>query len=89
MADPLSGFNLDETFSTILEGMKSRGDFDTVDWGKTGSYDKSIETVRQCLQFFYDELQTVEQFDEVVSIEEKFLTTITDLENNDLPIPMK
>lgn len=89
MADPLAGFNLDETFDRILEGMKTRWDFDKVEWGKTGSFEKSMETVKKALGFFFAEPEVVNQYDEIVSIEEKFLTTVTDLENNELPIPMK
>lgn len=89
MADPLSGFDLEAAFNRILEGMKTRGDFDNIDWGKTGSFDGSMKTVRQCLDFFFAEPEVVNQYDEILSIEEKFLTTITDLENNELPIPMK
>lgn len=60
-----------------------------MDWGKTGSFEKSMETVKKALGFFFAEPEVVNQYDEIVSIEEKFLTTVTDLENNELPIPMK
>lgn len=69
--------------------MVANGDFENINYGKTGSFEKSLDVVRSCLDSFFTEIDKVSEFDEVLSVEEKFLTTITDLENNPLPIPMK
>ena len=57
-----------------------------IDFGKTGSLDKSLKTIRDALVFYFDERPKIEK---VVSVEERFLTDFEDMENNPLPIPLK
>lgn len=57
-----------------------------VDWGKTGSFDKSAKTVWQAVQFYRDALPA---YKEVVAVEKEFLSDFEDLDGNKMPVPLK
>jgi hypothetical protein len=59
-----------------------------IDWGKTGSVEKSQGTIRGALDSYFNELPDIKP-DEIVSVEERYLTDFEDLNNDSMPIPIK
>lgn len=57
-----------------------------IDWGKTGSIEKSVQTVEQGVNFYMKELPN---YPTILGTEMKFLTDFEDLEGNTMPIPLK
>lgn len=57
----------------------------TVNWGKTGSFDKSAKCVANALSFFFEEVEMPENCE----CEVRMTSTLVDHEGVDLPIPFK
>lgn len=81
-------FSVDQAFESRLQQFEIDKQFDNVNWGVTGSKEKSIETVKKALGFYFEELPnyTTEQ---IVAIEARFLSDFEDLDNQPMPIPLK
>lgn len=61
-------------------------DVKRTEWGKTGSLEKSKQTIGCALESYMAELPTI---DHVVSVEERLLSDFEDLSNDPMPIPLK
>lgn len=70
----------------IIEELFTEEACNKIDWGKTGSQDKSETTIRTALESYRNELPVIEN---VVSVEERYLTEFEDLANVTMPIPIK
>lgn len=81
-------FLVDQAFESRLQQFEIDKQFENVNWGVTGSKEKSIETTKKALGFYFAEMPkyTPEQ---VIWIEARFLSDFEDLENNPMPIPLK
>lgn len=73
-----------------IEYIKKDDEKGLIDWGSTGSLEKSLDIVKNSLEFYYQALAAGDvPFTEVVDVECKFLTDFEDLEGNPMPIPLK
>ena len=81
-------FNLKETTDLIIEELLNADTIAKIDWGKTGSVDKSMTTIRTALDSYFNELPAFER-DDIVSVEERYLTDFEDLDGDPMPIPIK
>ena len=79
-------FKLESVVDNLIEELFNPEAVKKITWGKTGSLDKSISTIRTALESYFNELPKI---DHVVSVEERFLTDFEDLENNPMPIAIK
>lgn len=59
-----------------------------IDWGKTGSLPKSLETVEKALDFYFAEVNKI-AYTKVLDVETKFLTDFEDLDGKPMPIALK
>lgn len=75
----------------IIKRFDSEWQFDKVDYWKTWSKEKSIKTIEQLVEFYFEEIDKFYDLKNtrVLSIEEKITTEIQDLEWNPLPIMLK
>lgn len=79
-------FDWEAAADELIEELFSPDEVKKIDFGKTGSLDKSLTTIRTALGFYFADLPRIEH---VVSVEERFLSDFEDLENNPMPIPLK
>lgn len=63
-------------------------DQDKIDFGKTGSFEKSRDTILQAVEFYRNNLPPYMDH-EIIAVEEKMVTDFEDLEGNPMPIPLK
>lgn len=63
--------------------------FDKVRWWKTWSLEKSVSVIDKLVQFYFEEIDKMTWFDEIVEIEQNFIERIYDLDDNVLPVPFK
>lgn len=61
---------------------------DEIDFGKTGSMDKSKDTILQAIAFYKNELPEYWRH-EIIAVEQKMLSDFEDLEGNPMPVPIK
>lgn len=57
-----------------------------VDWGKTGSFEKSSKTVYQAIQFYRENLP---KYKDIVTVEKKYVSDFEDLDDKPMPIALK
>lgn len=81
-------FDVENAMQSRIQQFEIDGVFDQIDFWKDWSKEKSIETVRKALEFYFAELPEYTT-DQIYSIEEKFLSDFEDLEGNPMPIPLK
>lgn len=81
-----ASFDWKSLMEEIIEELFNADTISKIDWGKTGSVDKSQGTIRTALESYFNELPVIEQ---IVSVEERYLTDFEDLNNNPMPIPIK
>lgn len=79
-------FDWDETTELALQSFNQRDIAGTIDWGKTGSFDKSAQSVMQAVQFYRDGLP---DYKEIVAVEKKFVSDFENLEGKTMPIALK
>ena len=79
-------FDWDATTELALNSFSLRDTAGAIDWGKTGSYEKSASSVRQAVQFYRDALP---DYKEVVAVEKKFVSDFENLEGKTMPIALK
>jgi RecB family exonuclease len=73
----------------IEEGIQTINEQDIdgkIEWGKTGSFEKSAKVVYQAAHFYKDALP---DYKEIVNVEKKFVTDFEDLDNNPMPVALK
>lgn len=83
-----SDFNVDAAFEARLQQFEIDKQFDEVNWWSTGSKEKSLQTVKNALQFYFAKLPKYST-EQIFAIEERFLSDFEDLEGNSMPIPLK
>lgn len=81
-------FDLKSQTDLIIEELFNAETISKIDWGKTGSVDKSMGTIRGALEMYFDELPVISDED-IVSVEERYLTDFEDLDGDSMPIPIK
>ncbi len=79
-------FDWETTTELALQEFSQRDIAGAIDWGKTGSFEKSAQSVTQAVQFYRDALP---DYKEVVAVEKKFISDFENLDGKSMPIALK
>jgi hypothetical protein len=79
-------FNWSEAVDVALQEFSQRDIAGVVDWGKTGSFEKSAKSVIQAAEFYQAALP---DYKEIVAVEKKFVSDFEDLDGKTMPIALK
>lgn len=60
----------------------------SIDFGKTGSFEKSRDNVLQAAEFYFSDLPE-HRLGEIIAVEYKMVSDFEDLDGNPMPIPLK
>ncbi len=75
----------DATFLALTE-FGNKDTAGAIDWGKTGSFEKSAASVKQAVEFYRAALPA---YEEIVAVEKKFVSDFEDLDGKSMPIALK
>jgi RecB family exonuclease len=79
-------FNWDEEIKKGVEIINQADITGEIDWGKTGSFDKSSKTVFQAANFYKE---NPPEYGDIVAVEKKYISDFEDLDDDTMPIPLK
>jgi hypothetical protein len=80
-------FAIKESLERNTHEFDDKGKFENINWGKTGSKEKSIKTVSNVLMTYFKNLPEYEG--ETKYVEMTFQSHIEDLDGEPLPVPLK
>lgn len=82
-----ASFDIKQSLEVNINEFTDKGQFENINWGKTGSPEKSIKTVSLLVYTYFNETKKFEG--EVEAVEQSYTAHIEGVDGDEKPVPIK